>query len=98
MITNVFVLLRKYYIALSVSFIAVIYLLTVRGFAGNVNPADLSSSELNHTPPFETSLERGRFAQTVSLSQDHVFNVDKYAEFLKPDLAWYNGHYYPAFP
>lgn len=98
MINKALIFIGHNYIRLSLLFVFTVYLLTVRGFAGNVDLKDLNSSGQNHTPPFETSLERGRFAQTVSLSVDHIFNVDKYTGFLKPDLAWYNGHFYPAFP
>ncbi len=60
------------------------------------NPT-LSQVDVN-VPPFESSLERGRFAQTISIAEFHSFNVDRFVEFVKPDVAWYNGHYYPAFP
>lgn len=49
-------------------------------------------------PPFETSMERGRFTQVLSLVKNNSFSVDSYASFLSPDIAWYNGHYYPPFP
>lgn len=49
-------------------------------------------------PPFETSMERGRFAQILSLVKYKSFSVNSYAAFLSPDIAWYNGNYYPPFP
>jgi hypothetical protein len=72
-----------------------VFLFTLKGNSGNFVPPNSSG---NASPPFETSLERGRYAQIYSLVNYHTFNVDKYPNFLKPDYAWFNGHYYPAFP
>jgi hypothetical protein len=80
--------------------LAVIYAATLHGISGSIYPDDKRHEAVlkSNRPPFETSLERGRFAQTVSIGERHTFNVDPYTEFLKPDLAWFGGHFYPAFP
>jgi hypothetical protein len=77
--------------------ITLLYLFTLRGVAGTPIPNQTSNVDFSQ-PPFETSMERGRYAQIISLAFHSTFTVDDYASFLKPDLAWYNGHYFPAFP
>ena len=80
-------------------FLAAVLLITLRGFAGNVYPNGTGKQKIEvNKPPFETSMERGRYAQTVSMSLLHTFNVDAFSSFLMPDLGWYSGHYYAAFP
>jgi hypothetical protein len=83
----------KSFILLLLGFIFFMYLVTIKGMPGNVYPGVITNQ-----PPFETSMERGRFAQIVAISEDKTFSVDKFAIFLRPDLAWYNGHFYSAFP
>ncbi len=81
--------------------LAFILLLSTRGAFGNIHPNPTNSSQIkaqNGRPPFETSMERGRYAQVVSIVESGNLNVDEFAEFLKPDLAWYNGHFYSTFP
>src|SRR5256885_6210017 len=84
---------------LAILLVFLAYLFTIQGQAGNYsikgykNPTSLPSD-----PPFATSMERGRYAQMQSIVEYHSLNVDNYPFFLKPDLAWYNGHYYAAFP
>ncbi len=75
-------------------FAVLLYILTVKGFVGNME----ISQSLANKPPFETSMERGRYAQVVSLAKTGNLNVDEYYKFLKPDIAWYNGHFYSTFP
>lgn len=66
---------------------------------GNPMPSGQGVEKIKvNEPPFETSLERGRYAQIISLANKHTFNVDDFAAFVKPDVAWFDGHYYPAFP
>ncbi len=81
---------------LTFAVISCIILINIKGYVGNLNPND--KEIIKGVPPFETSLERGRYAQAVSLAEDRVFNVDKYPSFLSPDIAWFNNHYYPTFP
>ncbi len=75
------------------------FVITLRGIPGNIIPTGEISNEYKvNEPPFETSMERGRYALTSAIVEHHTFNVDSSYSFLKPDLAWYSGHYYSAFP
>ncbi len=67
----------------------------MRGNWGNVDPAKIPT---NSKPPFETSMERGRYAQVVSLVKSGNMDVNEFYTFLKPDLAWYNGNFFSTFP
>lgn len=90
---------NKYLILVSV-FVLITYLLTLRGLPGNLHPNGVTEStkiQMNQ-PPFETSMERGRYAQVVSLAESGNLNVDEFYKFLKPDVAWYNDHFYSTFP
>ncbi len=78
------------------AFIALMYALTIRGSVGNTYPSFKLVQQ--SYPPFETSLERGRYAQVVALSETGDVKIDKFYMFLKPDIAWYNGHFYSTFP
>jgi len=80
-------------------FISLVYLFTLRGIAGNLLPSQYGTGKLKvNRPPFETSMERGRYAQIVAFSKTKDFYVDEFHNFLSPDIAWYNGHYYSTFP
>ncbi len=84
---------------LLIFFISFIYFLTLRGVNGNLYPNGKGNEKIiSNTPPFETSLERGRYAQTIAIAENHTFILDKFRNFIKPDLAWYNGHYFSPFP
>ncbi|MBP7928231.1 hypothetical protein KAZ57_03725, partial [Patescibacteria group bacterium] len=79
--------------------IAILYVLTLKGLTGNLHPKGIgANAAVVNRPPFETSMERGRYAQIVSLAESGNFNVTEFYEFLKPDVAWYNGDYYSTFP
>ncbi len=43
-------------------------------------------------------MERGRYAQVVSLAESKNYDVNEFHKFLKPDLAWYNGRFMSTFP
>src|SRR5262245_8908082 len=91
--------LKYLYVFLAFVTLSLLYLFTLRGYAGNYYPQSEGAGRIKAgQPPFETSMERGRYAQIVSIAKNNTFNVDAYADFLKPDLGWYNGHYYSAFP
>ncbi len=91
--------LTKHASKLLIIFLITIFTLTLRGLPGNLHPKGVGKEKIiMNTPPFETSMERGRYAQIIALAENRTFSVDKFSDFLKPDLAWYNGHYYPAFP
>ena len=74
-----------------------IYLVTLRGLPSTPVPDKTNTININ-VPPFESSLERGRYAQIFALVYNKTFAVDAYKDFVKPDIAWYGGHYFPAFP
>lgn len=81
--------------------LSVLMLLTIKGSVGNFHPnpsSPFQKEAVMGKPPFETSMERGRYAQVVSLVESGNINVDEFKDFLKPDLAWYNGHFYSTFP
>lgn len=80
--------------------IILIYAASLKAKPGNIIPSvkEQKMYREKSEPPFETSLERGRYAEVISLAKYQTFNVDKFVEFVKPDVAWYNNHYYPAFP
>lgn len=82
--------MKKIFILVT-ALVAFTYLFTLKGSLGN-------NTMIMNSPPFETSMERGRFAQIVSLADHGTFTVDRFSNFLRPDIAWYNGHFYPAFP
>lgn len=85
----------KFRVFILFALILLTYFLVLKGSAGNFVPSN--STEVMG-PPFETSIERGRYAQIVSLAEKGTFSIDEFANFVKPDVAWFNGHYYPAFP
>lgn len=90
---------RKKYKVIVLITICVLYFLTIRGLPGNLYPNEQGRLKaVANVPPFESSLERGRFAQLISLAEESTFSVDKYKDFIRPDIAWFSGHYYPAFP
>lgn len=79
--------------------IGLLYLLTIKGLYGNLHPSGTDTTAItSHKPPFETSMERGRYAQIVSLAESKNFDVNEFKEFLKPDLAWYNNRFFSTFP
>lgn len=80
--------------------LAVLFLLTLglRGILGNADKLNLNSLSWKENGPFELSPERGRFALTYSLVEDHspFFSVP-IARFTLPDLGYKNGHYVSLF-
>lgn len=40
------------------------------------------------------SVDAPQYALTKSIVDDHQFNIDKYSQYINPDFAYYNGHYY----
>jgi 4-amino-4-deoxy-L-arabinose transferase-like glycosyltransferase len=78
-------------------FVGAVYILTLRGLPGNHYPWDKGADTLD-SPPFESSLERGRYAVTTALVKNHTFVIDPFMSYVKPDIAWYDGHYFSAFP
>lgn len=79
--------------------ILLFYALTLKGQVGNLHPLGTGNQAIKaNTPPFETSMERGRYAQTVSLAEGGDYDVTEFRQFLKPDIAWYNNRFLSTFP
>src|SRR6266852_5921792 len=92
-------LLKKHTNKIYLLFVFLIYISTLRGIPGNPIPNTNGKTTINtNKPPFETSMERGRYTQITSFALYHKVNLDQFSDFLKPDLAWYNGHYFSPFP
>jgi hypothetical protein len=86
-------------VVLLVSLLVIAYGLTLKGVYGNLSPNGTGSEKIAiNKPPFETSMERGRYAQVVSVAESGNFDVNEFYKFLKPDLAWYNGNFLSTFP
>ncbi len=47
---------------------------------------------------FVSSVERGRYALTRAIVEQHTFSIDKYKDFSYPDVSFKDGHYYSRFP
>lgn len=81
-----------------ICFIAIILLFSVRGLPGNPVPSQLGSSYWIANGPFELSNERGRFALTYSLIEDHSFHFQPaIANFAAPDVGYWNHNYVSLF-
>lgn len=73
-------------------------ILSVRGLVGNITESDFSDPHWTKSGPFELSPERGRFALTFSLIEDHsVFFSIPVARFALPDLGYKDGNYVSLF-
>lgn len=70
----------------------------LRGLPGNPTDSQLNSKKWTVSGPFEVSPERGRYALTYSLIENHsfFFSTDL-ARFTTPDLGYKNGHYVSLF-
>jgi hypothetical protein len=47
---------------------------------------------------FSSSVERGRYALTRAMVEQHTFRIDSYKDFSYPDVSVRGGHYYSRFP
>ena len=71
---------------------------TVRGVWGNVTPDYIVTHLRVQGMPFELSPERGRFALTYSVAENHSFEFTRdIAAMAVPDLATVNGKYVSLF-
>lgn len=83
----------------TVIFTVFILLLSLRGNLGNVNEGNINSNKWMEEGPFELSPERGRFALTYSLINDHSFGFSMpIARFATPDLGYIKGKFVSLFP
>ncbi len=80
-------------------FVGIVYLMTLRGLPGNLYPDGMGKNKINTSnPPFESSQERGRYSLMITMIEDHSLIIDRFKDFIRPDLAWHSNHYYSAFP
>src|SRR3989344_2341939 len=76
----------------------ILYSLTLRGIAGNIQVSTIKNNLDQATKPFELSPERGRFLLTMSLAEDKSFALKKeLADVAYPDTGYYKGKYYIYF-
>lgn len=77
-----------------IAFISLIFIFTIKGNYGNPTPADIYNNMRVMGQPFELSPERGRYALTMALAQDHSFYLRQdIAKIVTPDLGFYKGKY-----
>src|SRR5438105_321550 len=87
------------YEILFVLFCAVVLLLSIRGLPGNPTPDSLNTDAWKEQGPFELSPERGRFALTYALSENHATNFSlPLAKFTTPDLGFKDGKFVALVP
>jgi hypothetical protein len=78
--------------------VAVVLVASVRGRPGNPTADQLQQPEWQDRGPLELSPERGRFALTFSLVEDHSFYFSiPLARLATPDLGYSHGHYVSLF-
>ena len=69
----------------------------LRGIQGNPTPTDLQQPPWT-SGPIELSPERGHFALTLSMVEDHSFSFSlPIARYVTPDLGYVNGRYVSLF-
>lgn len=79
--------------------IAIIILaLALRGWAGNPGPKQMLNSNYVSNGPLELSPERGRFALTYAMVENHSLSLSiPLAKFSTPDLGFLGGKYVSLF-
>jgi hypothetical protein len=88
------VLLFIFFLSISLG----IYILTLKGVYGNPKPEDFKNNLDQATKPFELSPERGRYALTMSLVNNHSFSLSQVlADAVYPDVGYYQGRFYTYF-
>lgn len=79
--------------------IVLMYAATLRGVLGNPTPTQIVKELKEAGQPFESSLARGRFAQTMAIAEDGVFDLTNGKELIPiPDLGFFDGRFYSLFP
>jgi hypothetical protein len=77
---------------------ALILFFSLRGLKGNPNEFDLLTENWQQNGPLELSPDRGRFALTYSIAEDHSLHFSlPLAKFATPDLGYFNGKYVSLF-
>ncbi len=91
-------ILSKILIIFFVGFCALILAFSMRGNLGNPSSSELNNAIWQVDGPFELSPERGRFALTYSLVEDHSFQFsNNIGKFATPDVALSHGRYVSLF-
>lgn len=76
----------------------IILFAAIHGKPGNPNASELNLVTWTTSGPFELSPERGRFALTYSLLEDHSYYFSlPIAQFAIPDLGYIHGKYVSQF-
>ncbi len=79
-------------------FCMLILLISLRGLKGSPTSYELNSNKWMDEGPMELSPERGRFALTYSLAEDHSFHFSlAIARFALPDVATAKGYFVSLF-
>ncbi len=91
-------MLKKFYIFLISIFIIFTLGISIRGISGNQTEKNLNDYVFTEGGPLELSPERGRYALTYSILENHtpVFTLP-IARFATPDLGLINGKYVSLF-
>lgn len=76
---------------------SLLYVATIKGVAGNPNPAQMKAMDQS-TYPFELSPERGRYAHTYALAVNGSFSLNQdLADVVYPDVGYVDGRFYSFF-
>lgn len=79
-------------------FCVIVLSLSIRGNLGNPTLLEMNDLSWKKNGPFELSPERGRYALTYSLVEDHSFSFSlPIARFATPDLGYKDGKYVSLF-
>lgn len=79
-------------------FSIIVLALSIRGIAGTPSQNNINNLQWKENGPFELSPERGRYALTYSIIENHSVNFSvPLARFTAPDVAYYNGKYVSLF-
>lgn len=83
---------------LFIIFCSLMLILSIRGIAGNPTEQAINSDKWIENGPLETSADRGKFALTYSIVENHSLSFSlPLAKFATPDLARADGKYVSLF-
>ena len=88
----------KYVYLIIIALSAVLLFFTIRGESGNPTPREIEFEQNVPGRAFESSQERARYAQVLSLYHEQSVAIDTFASMGTPDIGKINGHYYSFFP
>jgi len=91
-------LVTKGSLAIVVTVVAVILAISIRGIWGNPSEANLNDPKWKDEGPLELSPDRGRFALTFSLVENHSYTFSlPITQFAMPDVAEDHGKFVSLF-